>query len=135
MATTLGIKNNNPGNIRRGDNWKGLVPSNGDFCKFVSMEYGIRALIVLLRTYYRKYHLRTIRSIITRYAPPLENHTEAYIKNVSVRMGVNPDALLTLGFGSQKIDFTLFHLVKWICKIESDYDLSYTTYINSLKLL
>lgn len=26
MTTSRGIRNNNPGNIRWGDDWKGLVP-------------------------------------------------------------------------------------------------------------
>ena len=38
-----GIRNNNPGNIRKGEKWKGLSPIQNDssFCVFKSPEYGI----------------------------------------------------------------------------------------------
>lgn len=56
--TARGIRNNNPGNIRWGDEWKGLVPetqrTDKSFCQFKSAEYGIRAMIIILRNYQRK---------------------------------------------------------------------------------
>ncbi len=93
MKTPRGIINNNPANIRRGSAWKGLVPflvnpqnkqrvCDKSFCQFSSLEYGIRALIVLLRTYCYKYNLCTIEKIIHRFAPLSENNTYAYIENV-----------------------------------------------------
>ena len=40
------------------------------FCQFKSLEYGWRAAFYLLtRTYYHKYRLYTIRTIIRRWAP------------------------------------------------------------------
>ena len=89
----LGIRNNNPLNIRRGKTlWKGELPqsppSAGEagrgtaFCKFESMEWGIRAAFCLLRTYRDKYKLNCIADIIMRWAPPCENHTAQYIRNV-----------------------------------------------------
>jgi hypothetical protein len=40
------------------------------FCQFKSFEYGWRAAFYLLtRTYYHKYRLYTIRTIIRRWAP------------------------------------------------------------------
>ena len=88
------MRNNNPLNIRRGANWIGLAPEQTDreFCRFSSMVYGWRAAFVLLtRTYYFKYHLSTIRKIITRWAPPRENKTEGYISHVSKKTGLPPD--------------------------------------------
>ena len=90
-----GIRNNNPLNIRRGkDQWKGLRAQQQDaaFCQFETLEYGWRAAFYLLtRTYYHKYRLYTIRKIIGKWAPPGENHTEAYIGNVSRLTGIAPD--------------------------------------------
>ena len=59
------------------------------------MAYGWRAAFVILcRTYYGKYKLRTIRDIVTRWAPPKENNTEAYIRHVSDYTGIGPDKVL-----------------------------------------
>ena len=90
-----GIRNNNPLNIRRsGDKWQGLKVLQEDkaFFQFSEMKWGWRAAFRLLcHTYYNKYRLRTIRDIITRWAPPKENNTEAYIRSVTDRIGIGPD--------------------------------------------
>ena len=95
MSLPRGIRNNNPLNIRRSkDQWKGLADAQTDraFCQFKSLEDGWRAAFYLLtRTYYHKYRLYTIRTIIRRWAPPGENNTEAYIANVSRLTGIDPD--------------------------------------------
>ena len=93
--TPRNIRNNNPLNIRRSkDKWQGLDAKQSDssFFKFESMEMGWRAAFVILtKTYYHKYRLFTIRKIISRWAPPAENDTEAYIKRVSDLTGIDPD--------------------------------------------
>jgi hypothetical protein len=93
--TPRNIRNNNPLNIRRSkDKWQGLDAKQSDssFFKFESMEMGWRAAFVILtKTYYHKYRLFTIRKIISRWAPPAENDTEAYIKKVSDLTGIDPD--------------------------------------------
>ena len=90
-----GIRNNNPLNIRRSkDQWKGMAEAqtDGAFVQFKSMEWGWRAAFCLLtRTYYHKYRLYTIRSIVSKWAPASENNTEAYIQNVSKLTGIPPD--------------------------------------------
>ena len=90
-----GIRNNNPLNIRRSkDKWKGMRMQQTDpsFCQFETLEYGWRAAFYLLtRTYYHKYRLFTIRAIISKWAPPMENKTDAYINNVSRLTGIGPD--------------------------------------------
>ena len=90
-----GIRNNNPLNIRRSkDKWKGLraVQADAQFCQFETLEYGWRAAFYLLtRTYYHKYRLYTIRSIISKWAPPCENNSKAYVENVSRLTGIDPD--------------------------------------------
>ena len=48
---------------------------------------GYRALFVLLDSYCRR-GVRTIREIISRYAPPVENYTEGYIRAVAESAGL-----------------------------------------------
>ena len=95
MSLPRGIRNNNPLNIRRSkDKWKGLraVQADAQFCQFESLEYGWRAAFYLLtRTYYYKYRLYTIRAIISKWAPPCENNSKAYVENVSRLTGIDPD--------------------------------------------
>jgi hypothetical protein len=90
-----GVRNNNPGNIRRGDDWKGLLPTaqrtDKSFCQFISPEYGIRAMVIILRNYQRKHGLNTVSGIINRWAPASENDTQAYINSVAQATGVSPD--------------------------------------------
>ena len=79
-----GIRNNNPLNIRVGNNWKGEVakPSDHTFEQFTEMKWGCRAAFIILRTYINRHKLDTIPKIITRWAPSNENNTLAYIKAV-----------------------------------------------------
>ena len=89
---TRGLRNCNPLNIRRvaGTRWKGQSSFQGDkdFVQFERMEWGIRAAFVLLRTYSIKYKANCIQDIISRWAPPSENDTEKYIKNVCLWSGL-----------------------------------------------
>lgn len=95
-----GIRNNNPGNIRHGQNWKGLNPEGWKidpaFCVFTSPVYGIRALAKVLINYKKIHNLRTVRQIIGRYAPPNENQTQAYIQTVAKQLGVYPDTVIDI---------------------------------------
>jgi len=93
-----GIRNNNPLNIRRsGDKWQGLkaLQEDREFFQFSEMEWGWRAAFrILCNTYYNKYKLRTIRAIVSRWAPNNENNTAAYIRHVSDYTGIGPDKVL-----------------------------------------
>lgn len=142
--STRGIRNNNPANIRRGCNWKGLAEKQTDreFCQFITMTWGVRALLMTLRTYVRKYHLHTVREIITRWAPPSDgNNTEKYIEFVEKAIK-DIDSPITLSL--QAIDFMprfqhseciLYLMAKAMCKMESGYDLNYGTYLFALHLM
>lgn len=91
---TRGLRNNNPGNIdKTGEVWEGqeLPRSDERFCTFSSMAYGCRALIRTLMTYHAKHGLSTVREIINRWAPPVENNTDAYVAHVCQRLGVAPE--------------------------------------------
>lgn len=95
MKTPRGIRNHNPGNIdRTGDKWQGMAAdqsSDSRFVVFVAPHWGIRALAKVLLSYQRKHGLKTIRGIIDRWAPPVENNTDAYIDQVAKACGVEPD--------------------------------------------
>lgn len=99
MAKQLsrGLRNNNPGNIRLSSTrYQGEVDSSDTaFKQFKTMAHGYRAMFVLLYTYQKKYHLHTIAEMITRYAPAVENHTQAYIKAVSEWSGVPATSHIT----------------------------------------
>lgn len=94
-----GLRNNNPGNIRlSGTTYQGeVVPSQDKaFKQFKSMAYGYRAMFMLLYTYQKKYGLKTIRQMISRYAPPQDgNNTENYISIVAQDSSVGPDSRIT----------------------------------------
>ena len=95
MKQPRGIRLNNPGNIdRTGDKWQGMAADqSGDsrFVVFVAPHWGIRALAKVLLSYQRKHGLKTVRGIINRWAPPVENDTGAYVDQVAKVCGVEPD--------------------------------------------
>ncbi len=104
---TRGYRNRNPGNIDHvpSNRWQGLAdppvepdPPGGRarFARFVSHDYGIRALAMLLTTYQDRHGLNTIRGIVSRWAPGAENDTEAYIAAVARRMDRHPRQALDL---------------------------------------
>lgn len=91
-----GLRNFNPGNIRISKTkYLGEVKPSQDraFKQFETMAWGYRAMFVLLFTYHKNGY-RTLRQMINRYAPPIENHTENYIASVSKWAGVFPDVPL-----------------------------------------
>jgi len=94
-----GMRNNNPGNIRRSGNaWKGKLSTSSDsaFEQFISYAYGIRAMIRQLLTYQGR-GLDTISEILYTWAPPADhNDTEGYISFVSNRSGFSPHQTLNL---------------------------------------
>lgn len=93
------MRNNNPGNIRHNsDVYKGEIRPSQDnaFKQFETMAYGYRALLRTLTTFQTKYHLQTIRQWISRWAPPSENNTEAYIAAVVRETGITEDKAINV---------------------------------------
>ena len=89
-----GIRNNNPLNIRRSaDRWRGLreEQTDPDFCQFKSLEWGLRAAFIILRTYMTKYKLCTVKQLIGRWAPRSENDTARYIDFVCQKTWLKPN--------------------------------------------
>lgn len=92
-----GLRNCNPGNIRKSKvRYKGekAVSTDSAFKQFESIEAGYRAMFVLLHTYHVKGYGSTISQMIARYAPPVENNTEAYISRVEKSAKISRDTLL-----------------------------------------
>ncbi len=94
-----GIRNNNPGNLRRTrDPWQGLATPQTDreFFVFKDATYGIRALARTLINYQDEHNLRSIRQIICRWAPANENDTTAYINSVAKQTRFDADQPLDM---------------------------------------
>lgn len=93
-----GLRNNNPLNIRLSSTtrWKGEVRPSADksFCQFESMAYGYRAAIKLLQNYSKLNRCRTLRTMISRWAPPCENDTQSYIATVRKLSGIDTDQVV-----------------------------------------
>lgn len=96
-----GIRNNNPLNIRKGCNWKGERPVQTDpaFEEFISMEYGIRAALRLMRNHITGFNgsrqpMNTLKKLISVWAPPSENATTKYVDFVSANVGLLPTQII-----------------------------------------
>lgn len=92
-----GVRNNNPGNIRKSKYvWVGQTGNDGAFVTFATPAHGIRATGRNLLSYARQGYV-TPEQIITRWAPPEDdNDTEGYIKFVSEYLNVPRDTRLDL---------------------------------------
>ncbi len=116
-SAVRGIRNNNPGNIRKSpEAWQGLSPTQTDsaFFQFQSMPYGVRAMVKILRNYSTKYGLDNVQGIINRWAPANENDTGAYVAAVARALEVSPTQTLNLDNAD-----TMFTLVRAIISHEN----------------
>ena len=106
-----GITNNNPGNIRysKSNNWLNQTGQDSDgFTQFKTADDGLRAMYKLVNNYQGK-GLNTVQDIISRYAPTSENDTASYIKNVSQKMGVDPNKQLQTSDLNSLVSAMVFH--------------------------
>lgn len=99
--TIRAVRNNNPGNINAGQSWQGLMPRaqmNPDqlaeprFAVFLTPVWGFRAMAEIFHTYADKDKITTLRGAVSRWAPPTENNTGAYLNAVCGRLEFQPDA-------------------------------------------
>jgi len=115
-VSARGLRNCNAGNLRHGSQWKGMEVAqlDKDFIQFTEPEWGIRALVILLFNYARKFNIHTLHSLVARYAPASENNCAAYEQALSKALGVHH---------SERIDWTeplvMRTLVKAIVKHEN----------------
>ena len=128
MKEPRNLRNKNPGNIRHGAKWDGLASEQPDsaFATFVDFPYGYRALAILLRNYQRRYGINSVRGVLERYAPSIENDTGSYINSVAASMGVSSDAPLNL-----ELRHVLYDLAKAITKHEGgSFPADHVAYLN-----
>ena len=103
------------------------------FEEFISMYYGFRAAIRLMENYIRDGH-NTINAIVRRWAPPTENDTQGYLRNVTywTQMGGNEN----IAIGSQQMK----QLIWSMALVESgqeikdylpSYEKAWTNYFNT----
>lgn len=119
-----GVRNNNPLNLRVGNNWQGelSVNTDGSFEQFESSAYGFRAAAKVIRTYQSKYGLKTINDIVTRFAPPVENNTKNYASFVAGKMGIDLHKPINLLYD----DALLAELLHYMSIMEVGQHYSYT---------
>ncbi len=70
--------------------------SDPRFVVFSAPIWGLRALAKVLLSYQRKYGLNTPAKIIGRWAPPSENDTGSYARQVARALGVGVDDVVDL---------------------------------------
>lgn len=93
LGVPKGLRNNNPGNLEfRG---QAGASSDGRFARFGTPGEGLSALAAQLDLYNQR-GLNTISKVVSRWAPPNENDTAAYVAAVSRKMNVAPNAKLDL---------------------------------------
>lgn len=89
----LGLRQNNPGNIRPGAGFYGETGQGGGYAEFGSEDEGLRALARLLGTYSDEYGINTLRGLTSRYAPRSDNEEsfDNYISYLGETLGMDPD--------------------------------------------
>lgn len=85
-------RNNNPGNMgKKGfSDSHGAISDDGTFAIFPSLEVGNKAQFSLLKS--PAYQKSSLKDALYKYAPPNENNTEAYLKFIEDKTGVDRDA-------------------------------------------
>ncbi|MBO4672806.1 MAG: hypothetical protein J5616_00440 [Bacteroidaceae bacterium] len=116
-----GLRNCNPLNIRKSDQlWAGQTGNDGAFCIFLSNEYGYRAAFRILKTYNVKYHIYSVREIISRWAPPNDgNNTRGYIQRVCALSGLRETDLIVVDSWIEEKQRDAIWLVWAMAKVEN----------------
>jgi hypothetical protein len=107
-----GLRNNNPGNLRKSAaKWAGKVsnPLDTAFESFDSMANGVRAAIRNAHTQWNR-GKNTIAQLITIWAPPSENDTTKYVATVAKAAGISSTQQFTFGNNdtTAKIMYAIF---------------------------
>lgn len=105
--TIRAVRNNNPGNIDKGQPWQGLMAhdkmnpeqaAEPRFCVFETPAWGFRAMFEVLMHYQPALLAQgktyCVQNIIDRWAPPVENATGAYVAHVAGLTGFAPGRVL-----------------------------------------
>lgn len=120
---SLAVQNKNPFNVKglnNGDKWLGQCGSDKQgHAKFESWEHGVRAAALTLISYEKRYGIRTIRGIVTRFSR--SNH-EAYCNLLSKALGIGADEQFS-------IHKRMPDLLRAMCRMECGIDLPSTLLI------
>jgi hypothetical protein len=133
LKNPRGLRNNNPGNIRLGNDWVGeIVGNDSNFETFKAVEYGIRALHILLDVYARKYNAVNAHDIIHRFAPMHENQTNSYIISVVAYIQKLSNKNIT-SLTNLHEENLINHLIAAIIQHENSFNPFSIDFINSCK--
>jgi len=108
QSSRLAFVNNNPGNLRFAEQ-QGATSGEGGFARFNSPQAGFEALKRQIRLDAGRG--LTLTQFANKFAPPSENDTIKYIKDIASFTGINPNTLIS------NVDETL--LAKAVAKKES----------------
>lgn len=132
-----GFRNNNPLNIRISSNpWQGKdIPSRDDqFETFSSMELGIRAALINLRTHLKQDKRKLVRTTvsreITRWAPTTENNTSGYIMAVCKKGNFQENEIIS--FSNKNVMCRLLWAMTYV---ENGHDLPFHLFERAYDLL
>lgn len=106
-----GLRNNNPGNLRKSAvKWAGKVdnPNDTAFESFDTMSNGVRAALRNAFTHWNR-GKDTIKELITVWAPPTENNTSAYVAKVAKSAGILP--VKEFAFGNNETTAKIMYAV------------------------
>ena len=119
---TRGAELNNPMNVMENRTcWVGQVKPTTDpegrLAQFIDMPHGIRAGAKIFFNYATLENLKTVRLMISRWAPPTENPTDDYIGFIASGLGVGPSDIIDLHNTN-----TMFKLCKLVIHFEQGSD-------------
>jgi hypothetical protein len=134
---TLGLRQNNPGNIRSGAGFFGETGVGSGYATFQNPLFGGRALARLLSTYKNQYGISNIDSLIDRYAPSGDNTMESrtnYKGFIANKLGVGKDDEIDLDDDNTKLG-VMKAIVEFENRNENPYsDQEYNLMIQSAKM-
>jgi len=119
ISQPLGVRNNNLLNIKYsdGNNWQGQTGESSGFVVFESRAMGLRAAMKLLRRYYAGYGLKSVQTIIDRWAPDSENDTSGYAAFVAAELSM--DVSSEIGNFLPLNEGVWIRMVVAMCKMEN----------------
>ena len=134
---TLGLRQNNPGNIRSGAGFFGETGVGSGYATFQNPLFGGRALARLLSTYKNQYGISNIDSLIDRYAPSGDNTMESrtnYKGFIANKLGIGKDDEIDLDDDNTKLG-VMKAIVEFENRNENPYsDQEYNLMIQSAKM-
>jgi hypothetical protein len=123
ISTNLPTRNNNPGNIRKTKvTYYGETTNESGFESFAAPEWGYAAMFDLLD---RLYSGLSLSEAIYKWAPPVENDTERYVRFVAKKTGYDRNEYKVNVNDESIIEFAKYMSVLEGMKGFSDDDVSF----------